>query len=108
MNEHVCPVCGYDRLELPPQNYSICACCGTEFGYDDRLLTHAQLRREWIERGFPWFDADEPRPARWDPMHQLQRVAPDVVKPLNNSGGIAPEAIPQIRFEPLIKYRLAA
>ena len=72
-----CPVCGYDRLEFPPSNYSICACCGTEFGYDDRVLTHDQLRDAWIKRGGPWFDEAEPKPPGWDPFQQLTKAGLD-------------------------------
>jgi hypothetical protein len=74
---YTCPVCGFDRLELPPANFSICACCGTEFGYDDRVLTHKQLMRIWIRRGFPWFDEAEERPDNWNPGEQLQRAGLD-------------------------------
>src|SRR5438132_103944 len=66
-----CPVCGYDHLEFPPANFSICACCGTEFGYDDRVLTHDELRRRWVQRGCPWFDLDESKPVAWNPYMQL-------------------------------------
>jgi|ERR1700733_11074754 len=72
MNGHyICPVCGYNGLEFPPRDYSICACCGTEFGYDDRALSHSTLRVEWILKRFPWFDADEPKPVSWNPIGQL-------------------------------------
>jgi hypothetical protein len=66
-----CPVCGYDRLEFPPANFSICACCGTEFGYDDRLLTHYQLRERWIVRGCIWFDEGERKPIGWNAYVQM-------------------------------------
>lgn len=75
MNEHTCPVCGYDALEFPPRDYSICACCGTEFGYDDRALTHDQLRAEWMGRGCAWFDVDGLKPAHWNAYDQLVRAA---------------------------------
>lgn len=74
MNEHICPVCGYDNLEFPPRDFSICACCGTEFDYDDKILTHQQLRKEWISKGFPWFDKGEPQPENWEPIVQLERA----------------------------------
>ena len=44
-NMNICPVCAYTNLEFPPTNYSICACCGTEFGYDDRVLSHPEQRK---------------------------------------------------------------
>ena len=71
---HECPVCGYDRLELPPLDYSICPCCGTEFGASDRILTYEQLRDTWINSGCIWFDTDEPRPVNWNPFEQLRRA----------------------------------
>jgi hypothetical protein len=74
MNEHTCPVCGYDQLEFPPRDYSICACCGTEFGYDDRALTHGELRARWMSKGCVWFDVDEPRPLGWSAYDQLLRA----------------------------------
>jgi hypothetical protein len=51
LNEHVteqysCHVCGYSMLDEPPYDkygcatYTICPCCGTEFGYDDSLTEH--------------------------------------------------------------------
>lgn len=66
-----CPVCGYDRLEFPPANFSICGCCGTEFGYDDRVLAHGQLTQKWVDAGCPWFDPDEPQPEGWNEWKQL-------------------------------------
>jgi hypothetical protein len=72
MNEHTCLVCGYsDDIEFYPRDYSICSCCGTEFGFDDRVLTHEQLREAWISHGYPWFYANEPQPIDWDPYAQL-------------------------------------
>jgi hypothetical protein len=68
---NTCPVCGYDKLEFPPINFTICACCGTEFGYDDRVLTADDLRMRWIRHGCPWFDAGEQIPERWNPFVQM-------------------------------------
>jgi hypothetical protein len=39
VNKYICPVCLYTRLDEPPQEFSICPCCGTEFGVDDFALT---------------------------------------------------------------------
>lgn len=52
-----CPVCHYPGLEDPPDDYSICPRCGTEFGVDDDELTHAQLKARWVANGAKWFDA---------------------------------------------------
>ena len=50
LSMYICPVCGYDRLEEPPKNFSICPSCGTEFEFDDTFQTHAQLRAAWLSR----------------------------------------------------------
>ena len=71
---NLCPVCGYDKLEFPPANFSICACCGTEFGYDDRVLTHYQLREKWILDGCAWFDEVEQQPNGWNPYVQMMNA----------------------------------
>jgi len=68
---NICPVCAYRQLEFAPENFSICACCGTEFGYDDRMLTRAELTEKWVQEGCPWFDEDETRPLGWNAYSQL-------------------------------------
>jgi len=64
-----CPVCFYDLLPYPPENYNICVCCGTEFGNDDAGATHEELLDNWIDRGAFWFY--ENPPAGWSPWPQL-------------------------------------
>lgn len=53
-----CPVCEY-AMDAPAADYNICSSCGTEFGFDDRSLSHADLRQEWIARGRRRFYDDE-------------------------------------------------
>lgn len=64
-----CPVCAYPALAYPPDNYHICPCCGTEFGNDDQYRTNAELRKEWIVNGGPWFFGSPPQ--GWNPWVQL-------------------------------------
>jgi hypothetical protein len=64
-----CPVCFYDKLAEAPENYSICVCCGTEFGNDDEFRSHAELREDWIRNGCRWF-FQQPPPG-WNPKEQL-------------------------------------
>jgi hypothetical protein len=64
-----CPVCLYQELPYPPQDYHICPCCGTEFGNDDAFKTPYQLRTEWIASGAKWFFGNPPR--LWNPFMQL-------------------------------------
>src|SRR5260221_2486348 len=67
-----CPVCAYARLPYPPSDYNICPCCGTEFGNDDAIVSHDELRRTWIRGGANWF-FDE-APMHWNPWTQLIRA----------------------------------
>lgn len=49
---YTCPVCDYKELDEPPfHSHEICPQCGTQFGYDDNMLTHEQLRLAWIADG---------------------------------------------------------
>jgi hypothetical protein len=72
-----CPVCGYAGLIEPPVDvtgsptYSICPCCGTQFGADDLEKQHAELRKEWLQSGAQWWSQNEPAPADWDANTQL-------------------------------------
>jgi hypothetical protein len=67
-----CPVCFYDRLPYPAQDYHICLCCGTEFGNDDVEYTYDELRAAWIFAGMPWFYGNPP--LNWNPTVQLLSV----------------------------------
>jgi hypothetical protein len=58
----------------PPQDYNICPCCGTEFGYDDDFKSFAQLRQEWIAGGMRWFFRKPP--LFWNPELQLAHAQP--------------------------------
>ena len=64
-----CPVCFYGKMPDAPADYNICPCCGTEFGADDELLTHGQLREAWMANGSRWFFHQQP--PFWNPWHQL-------------------------------------
>ena len=69
---HTCPVCGYADLKYPPEDFTICPSCGTEFGYHDSNKTHGELRAEWVKRGSPWSSRAIERPAGWNGLSQLQ------------------------------------
>ncbi|SHI93502.1 hypothetical protein SAMN02745146_1959 [Hymenobacter daecheongensis DSM 21074] len=75
-----CRVCGLDYEESPwglddrTPDYTICECCGAEFGYDD--YTPASVRRyrlNWLQSGAAWF-YPKLRPADWQPEPQLAYV----------------------------------
>jgi hypothetical protein len=65
-----CPVCGYDKLKGLPEDFNICPCCGTEFGYDDHTVSHAELRQRWIDEGRQWWSSYTKPPADWNPEKQ--------------------------------------
>ena len=76
----MCRTCGFDGDdEYTAQEGEICGCCGYEIGYDDRGFNNIDDARnhylvKWAREGFPWFDAEEPKPDNWDPVNQLERV----------------------------------
>lgn len=75
---HNCPVCGYDKLIELPADFSICPCCGTEFGLDDDLVSHEALRARWIALGAQWWSSANPPPLYWSPVQQLRRAGFDL------------------------------
>ena len=68
---YTCPVCAYRGLQYPARDFTICPCCGNEFGYDDATRTFDELRREWIVNGMRWFSRSSPPPQDWNPVTQL-------------------------------------
>jgi hypothetical protein len=71
MRYHACPVCGFGRLPRPLEDFDICPCCGTEFGYDDCTISHEELRRRWIKAGANWWSETTQPPTEWNPIIQL-------------------------------------
>jgi len=77
-DKYMCPVCGYPEIEEIPYldentpSYEICPSCGTEYGYDDLVKTHTQLRDEWIINGLSWWAKSESPPSDWNPIKQLK------------------------------------
>ncbi len=69
----MCPVCGYPDLESQPVNHEICPSCGTQFGYDDYLRSHAALRQEWLSSGAQWFLKGY-QPYCWNAYRQLENA----------------------------------
>jgi len=81
-----CPVCGYNEMAQPPENFYICPSCGTEFENDDFEVSHANLRERWLDLGAPWFSKAVPRPNEWNPISQL-RAAGFISKPEQTTSG---------------------
>src|SRR2546430_2324621 len=69
-----CPVCGYDRLWRPAEDFLICPSCGTEFGYHDAQSNHTELRNQWLRRGAIWSSPVIPPPPNWDAYNQLVKA----------------------------------
>lgn len=69
----ICPVCGYDKLSDFPYDeygyptYTICSCCGYEFGFDDssKKLTFEVYRDAWIKKGYKYFNKEK-QPDTWN------------------------------------------
>ena len=75
-----CPVCGFAGLLEPhvdptgSPTYSICPCCGIQFGADDLDRSHAELRADWLAEGAEWWSQNQPPPADWEATAQLTRA----------------------------------
>lgn len=72
--KYICPVCAYDQLNSPPQDYTICPCCGTEFGYHDFTLSYTELRERWLSSGAIWHSRRILPPVGWTAQKQLARA----------------------------------
>ena len=77
--QFTCPVCGYAGMDEAPydevgcSSFGIGPCCGTEFGYDDYSVTHADLRKKWVSGGMLWW-SNLVAPPDWDPVEQIKRA----------------------------------
>lgn len=72
---YTCPVCKYPNLRKPPKDFLICPSCGTEFGYSDSAISHAELRRRWVAQGARWSSTVIPQPKWWNGYQQLLLAA---------------------------------
>ena len=70
----VCPVCGFCGDGFVGEDFEICPCCGTQFGYDDATRPHFDLRRIWMSDGCVWWSNARPPPLGWDPQDQIKSV----------------------------------
>ena len=78
---HTCPVCGYTELKDMPwedkgntPSFTICDCCGVEFGYEDATIEGMlNYRKQWIASGGKWFN-EAKRPENWDMNEQLKNA----------------------------------
>jgi hypothetical protein len=81
--QHTCPVCAYSEMPDPAEDFNICPCCGTEFGYDDDFgVTHGELRARWVAQGAPWFSRATPPPVNWSASRQLSLAGYEPLPPV--------------------------
>jgi predicted RNA-binding Zn-ribbon protein involved in translation (DUF1610 family) len=71
---YTCPVCGYDGLEYPPSDFTICPSCGVEFGYETAGRSLFELRQEWVSTGANWASRVDAKPKAWNPWLQLNNA----------------------------------
>ena len=82
---YICPICGYTALEELPweddgqtPSFTICDCCGVEFGYEDATQKgKSKYRDQWIASGGKWFN-EAKRPENWDMKDQLKNIGVDL------------------------------
>lgn len=98
--KYQCPVCGFNKMPFPPEDHNICSCCGTEFGYHDFRLSHADLRRSWIESGAHWFSAKMAPPAGWNSLRQINELL--LSGQADSFNNAAPFPIPQPQMGPSV------
>ncbi len=73
---NICPVCGYQML-VPPDDYTICPSCATEFGVSDAEFSILELRQQWKDDGLKWHSRLIPEPNNWNPRRQVAYVEKD-------------------------------
>lgn len=80
--EHHCRVCGLHSEDPPWEEgiyptYSICDCCGAEFGLEDiTVKSTREYREKWIAEGAKWFNP-KLKPDNWNLGTQLNSVPKD-------------------------------
>ena len=72
-------------MKEPPRDFSICPCCGTEFGFDDFEMTVDELRKQWMFRGMPWFSTYTMAPLGWNAYTQLAGLSDCVQTELSDN-----------------------
>lgn len=78
-------MCGYRNPDHNPfyskeggSEHGICACCGSESGYEDFGPGAAERnRRGWLQKGTKWFHPDL-KPENWNLAEQLRRIGVDL------------------------------
>ena len=61
----------FNGLEAAAEDFLICPCCGTEFGYHDARTSHEALRNRWLAEGMPWKSRVIHEPPGWSAEVQI-------------------------------------
>ena len=90
MDDHFCPICGFEALWFRAYSggdawgsptFEICPSCDVQFGYTDawgmnhmaRIDWHRKMRAKWKAEGMQWHGYADP-PEGWDPKAQLKKL----------------------------------
>lgn len=76
----ICPVCGYNDFDAPPEYDDLCPCCFFAFYTNDIDWTDRELRADWIAHGAKWAWGKEgtPKPPLWSAIEQLHNVTEQI------------------------------
>ena len=69
-----CPVCGYNGLTRAIDDYALCPCCYTQFGYSEVGRGYKTLRHHWIMEGALWREGEDTRPPDYNAIAQLRNI----------------------------------
>ncbi len=79
---YFCRICGLKQLEPPwgfdndSPSHDICACCKTEFGYEDSSLKAIKVNRaRWLQSGSDWWHPEQ-KPENWSREEQMKNIPP--------------------------------
>lgn len=79
--KYYCRVCGFKQETLPwgenqkTPSFTICDCCGVEFGYEDITTSSIKAyRKKWLDEGAKWFKSQK-KPKDWTLNEQLQQIS---------------------------------
>lgn len=77
MSHHECPVCFFQEMPYPANDFNICPCCGTHFELDDAAPTWIEtlnrrrdLGSQWLANGAQFW-SNRGAPPNWNPNRQI-------------------------------------
>ena len=82
-DEHICRICGVDWLKQTKETRedvhdSYCCCCGSQVGYEDKLLKAIKIaRQKWLKGSLRW-DSPSLQPKGWNKEMALKQIKDNV------------------------------